>query len=103
MCNPTADMLATAGTDDSLILWNTATLRQIRRIDHGHIGNVNAIAFSPDGAIMATGAFDGALRLWESANGKMIGELGFPDSIFGLTFAPTANPSSRWAISTAPS
>jgi len=86
--NPAADRLATAGTDDYLLVWDTTTFRQVRRLEHGHTGNVNAIAFSPDGAVMATGDFDGALRLWEAASGRLLGELGFPDAVFGITFAP---------------
>jgi hypothetical protein len=36
-----------------------------------HTNSVTAVAFSPDGRTLATGANDGALRLWETATGKL--------------------------------
>src|SRR6266540_6691528 len=35
-----------------------------------HSASVKSIAFSPDGKILATGAWDGSLCLWESQTGK---------------------------------
>ena len=34
--------------------------------DHGHQGHVDAVAFSPDGKLIATGSDDGTGRLWTS-------------------------------------
>jgi WD40 repeat protein len=41
----------------------------------GHAGNVNCIAYSPDGLRIATGGDDGIVRLWDPASGRMIFEL----------------------------
>lgn len=37
-----------------------------------HTGAVNAIAFSPDGRLIATGGEDGLVRLWRTADGAMV-------------------------------
>jgi len=43
--------------------------QSIRRLT-GHTGEVRAMAFSPDGTILATGADDGTVRLWEPSTGR---------------------------------
>jgi len=35
-----------------------------------NFGRVFALAYSPDGRLLATGAWDGSIRLWETATGK---------------------------------
>ncbi len=38
----------------------------------GHVGNVNDVAFSPDGTQLLTGSSDGSARLWDIATGTRI-------------------------------
>ncbi len=44
------------------------TLRTVAKLRHGH--RVDAIAFSTDGATLATGGADGTVRLWDATTGK---------------------------------
>ncbi len=46
-----------------------ATPSLVRRIE-GHVGAVGAIAFTPNGAALATGGADKTVRLWNVADGK---------------------------------
>jgi len=39
-------------------------------VQTGHDGNVTAVAFSPDGKILATGSYDNTLRLWDTRTGS---------------------------------
>jgi WD40 repeat protein len=50
----------------------------------------NALSFSPDGTVLASGAHDGSIVLWATATGQPIGSplLGHRSQIFGLAFSP---------------
>lgn len=61
-----------------------------------HIGHLHAVACSPDGKIVASGAFSfgsyerTSIRLWDTANGKLIRTIAVSDGpILALHFAPT--------------
>ncbi|WP_374582940.1 WD40 repeat domain-containing protein, partial [Frankia sp. CiP3] len=52
-------------------LWEVATGRQLRELT-GHHGAVSSVAFSPDGATLASGGDGGSVRLWEVATGSAL-------------------------------
>ncbi len=45
----------------------------------GHTGTIGALAFAPDGAVLATGADDGTVRMWNPRTGKQLAQLNVPD------------------------
>lgn len=54
---------------------------------------VNALAFNPDGSILATGSHDKTIRLWNVETGEQIGNplLGHTELINSLAFSPNGN------------
>jgi RNA polymerase sigma factor (sigma-70 family) len=56
-------------TDLGVSLWDAATGEQRRRLE-GHEKRVLFACFSADSATLATGAWDGTVRLWDVASGK---------------------------------
>jgi hypothetical protein len=55
-------LLAAAGTDNMVRLWNPATGVQIRTLT-GHTKEIFGVASSPDGYLLASGGLDPAVRL----------------------------------------
>jgi WD40 repeat protein len=54
----------------------------------GHSLAVQASAFSPDGATLASGSLDTTIKLWRTADASLVGTLvGHSDGINGVTFS----------------
>ena len=56
----------------------------------GHEGPLGAIAVSPDGGLVATGGWDGLVRLWDARDGRAVGEAlaAHADTVATCTFSP---------------
>jgi RNA polymerase sigma factor (sigma-70 family) len=64
--SPDGKTLATAGTDETVSLWEVAT-GALRRRFHGHTAAIGKLAFFPDGRILASASSDTTVLLWDVA------------------------------------
>lgn len=85
--SPDNHLLASAGTDSTIHLWDAAQ-GKLLRVLRGHTGEVNAVIFSPDNKLLISSGYDRNLIVWNAATGKIQRKIELPLWSIALTFAP---------------
>src|SRR5262249_49151279 len=96
--SPEGKYLVCGSENGALCLWDATTLREVARF-HAHKGHVNAVAFSPNGQLVASGSeefrpkgdpvFKGEVKLWDVPTGKLRATLtGHIGRVSALSFSP---------------
>ena len=85
---PKGRQLAVSVERESIVrLYDCASLRELRLA--GHRDFASGLAFSPDGAMLATGSIDGTIRLWDTATGHETASLpGHMQETTDVAFSP---------------
>ncbi|MCU0710716.1 MAG: hypothetical protein MUC43_01560 [Pirellula sp.] len=73
--SPDAKLLATAGHDKLIHLWDIETGNQIRTLK-GHNGAVYDLAFHPNGSILASASADETIKIWDVSTGARLDTFG---------------------------
>ncbi len=71
--SPGGTLLASAGFDGIVNVWDIANGQPLFPPLRGHDGRVLAVAWNPDGTLLATGGTDSRIILWNAATGERIG------------------------------
>ncbi|KAL4734411.1 hypothetical protein BDV11DRAFT_174791 [Aspergillus similis] len=95
--SPGGKLLAFKSSGDGLGIWDVDTGQLVRRVEglegeFNHVGWMNAVAFSPDGTLVAavkeTNSGNGKLRLWDVASGSLLHSFTlYRDSVRAVKFS----------------
>ncbi|HEX8159471.1 MAG TPA: AAA family ATPase [Solirubrobacteraceae bacterium] len=88
--NRNGRMLASAGLDGTVRLWDLHTHKQTGALPTAHHEVIFGVAFSPDGHILASAGTDTTVRLWDVRTHKQLGEPlnGHKDAVNSVAFSP---------------
>lgn len=86
--SPDGTMLATAGYDRIIRLWDRKTGNYLREFP-SHNGAVFDLAFSPDGKVLGSASADSTCKIWQVETGKRLDTLNQPQGEqFRIAFTP---------------
>lgn len=90
MLHRDSGMLALALDDFTLLVVDMETRRVVRKFA-GHHGNINDMAFSPDGRWLVTVAMDCTIRTWDLPSGSLVDCFLVAMAPVGVSLSPTGD------------
>jgi WD40 repeat protein len=86
--HPSERLLATAGQDRIIRIWEAETGRLHRRLE-GHTGRIWALRFHPGGTRLVSGSHDATVRIWDPETGlEKLRLTGHENYVYDLAFSP---------------
>lgn len=87
--SPDGKVLASAGSDSTIILWSYPDLAVLIKIQ-GHTDGVSTLDFSPDGRWLASGSRDKTVKIWDLEDGQLVKTLteGLSRGIYAVKYSP---------------
>lgn len=84
------EYIASGGTDDTVKIWQSADGKVIHELPHPDGGQ--ALAFSPQGTLLATGDYQGIIRIWNQQDATLLNTFkGHQQAVRGLTYSNSGN------------
>lgn len=88
--HPDGTAFATAQTTRDILVYSTIDWDKQKVFSGGHNGEVTALSWSPNGALLATAGADGQIVLWETKTQNILRRYDFAN-VINLAWHPTDN------------
>lgn len=88
--HPDGTAFASAEATRDIAIYSAPEWNKEKVFPGGHNGDVTAISWSPNGALLATAGADGQILLWETKNQKILERYDFAN-VINLSWHPTKN------------
>jgi WD40 repeat protein len=101
--HPDGKLLAAAGSDPRIRIWNVEARRQIS-VQEGHVQQVTFLSFHPGGELLTSTSWEGVVRLWQSSPARLLMRLpsawiGFSrDGRWAGVISPSPYEAQLWGI-----
>jgi WD40 repeat protein len=83
----------------SLVATPPLSAQQATNTLNGHTRAVDSVAFSPDGKTLASGSYDGTIKLWDVATGKEQATLeGHTGELWNVALSPNGKTLAAGAV-----
>lgn len=88
--SPNGSLLASAGSDGTVKIWDLQTGKQLRSI-YGDSAPIASICISSDGRMLATAGLGKQIRTWEVATGAKRHQISTQEGVTAIAFHPSRN------------
>jgi WD40 repeat protein len=80
------------GLDRALTFWDIRQEAPVRTTPNAHVHEATCVAINRRGSVVATGAADCTVKLWDLASGRLLGAFaGHTGTVRRLAFSPNDN------------
>jgi len=86
--SPTGEHWAAASRRGEVLVW-TARGQTLHKRWRAHTARIGSLVFSPDGNLLASGSWDGTVKLWEMASGKLLWTGRHTSQVNRVVFSPS--------------
>ncbi|UUO08858.1 hypothetical protein M4951_11200 [Blastopirellula sp. J2-11] len=94
--SPDRKLLAIAGADHTIQLWNAATAEPGQKLT-GHAERISTLRFTADGQRLVSASLDGTIQIWRCQDGAAAGVLQSPTPVHAMELVATAQPTQEQA------
>ena len=94
--SPDGELLASAGGDGTVKVWNSRTGEVIQTLENAHPGFASSVAFHPDGKHLASAGADRQVKVWDLTTGLPVFDRPCDAvHVFGTAYAVAFSPDGR--------